>query len=69
MSKLDLRDAYKCIVVNPEDWHHLGSSWTNDAGSTEYYIDHVLPFGMRSSAMLFDLFASGLEFSMSLNGC
>ena len=24
---------------------------------------------MRSSALLFDLFASGLEFSMSLNGC
>ena len=69
MSKLDLRDAYKCIVVRPEDWHHLGSSWKNEAGCTEYYVDHVLPFGMRSSAMLFDLFASGLEFSMSLNGC
>jgi hypothetical protein len=69
MSKVDLKDAYKCIVVRPEDWHHLGSSWTNDAGCLEYYVDHVLPFGMRSSALLFDLFASGLEFSMSLNGC
>ena len=26
MSKVDLRDAYKNIVVRPEDWHHLGSS-------------------------------------------
>ena len=69
MSKVDLRDAYKNIVVRPEDWHHLGSSWVNDDGATEFYVDHVLPFGMRSSAMLFDLFASGLEFCMSLNGC
>ena len=68
MSKIDLRDAYKNIVVRPEDWHHLGSSWVDDAGETVYYVDHVLPFGLRSSAMLFDLFASGLEFCMLHNG-
>jgi hypothetical protein len=41
----------------------------NDAGDTELFVDHVLPFGLWSSAMLFDLFTSGLELCMSLNHC
>ena len=69
MSKLDLQDAYKNIVVRPEDYHYLGSSWVNDDGSISYFLDHVLPFGLRSSANLFDLFATGLEFSIHLAGC
>jgi hypothetical protein len=69
MSKIDLKDAYKNIVVRPADWHHLGSTWVNDQGQTEYFVDHVLPFGLRSSAKLFDLFASGVEFCMYLNKC
>jgi hypothetical protein len=64
MNKIALQDAYKSIVVRPEDYHYLGSSWTDDSGTTVYYLDHVLPFGMRSSANLFDLFATGLEFAM-----
>ena len=69
MSKIDLKDAYKNIMVRPADWHHLGSTWVNDDGETEFFVDHVLPFGLRSSAMLFDLFASALEFAMYLNKC
>ena len=69
MSKVDLQDAYKTIVVRPEVYHLLGSSWTNDDGTTVYYVDHVLPFGLRPSAYLFDLFATGLEFSTHLSGC
>ena len=69
MSKLDLQDAYKCIVVRPEDYHYLGSSWENEDGSISYFLDHVLPFGLRSSANLFDLFATGLEFGMHVGGC
>jgi hypothetical protein len=69
MSKIDLQDAYKTIVVRPEDYHYLGSSWTDESGTTTYYLDHVLPFGLRSSAFLFDLFASGLEFAMYTSGC
>lgn len=68
-SKIDLEDAYKNILVRKEDWHLLGSSWLNDDGYIEYYLDHVLPFGLRSSAKLFNLFADGLEFAMYLHGC
>jgi hypothetical protein len=64
MSKLDLKDAYKCVTVRPEDRHYLGSSWVDDDGHIMYYLDNVLPFGLRSSAALFNLFACGLEFGM-----
>lgn len=69
MSKIDLQDAYKSIVVRPADWHLLGSSWTDDLGNIWYFIDHVLPFGLRSSAMLFNLFASALEMFILNEGC
>jgi hypothetical protein len=32
MSKLYLKDAYKCVTVGPEDRHYLGSSWVDDDG-------------------------------------
>lgn len=67
--KIDMEDAYKNIIVRPEDWNLLGSSWTDDEGNTVFYIDHVLPFGLRSSARLFDNFASCLEFFMRMAGC
>ena len=31
-------------------------------------MDHVLPFGLRSSAILFNPFADGLEYVMKQNG-
>ena len=68
MCKADLEDAYKAIVVRPSDWHYLGSSWINDDKETEYYLDHVLPFGLKSSANIFTLFADGLQFCMEHEG-
>jgi hypothetical protein len=68
MAKVDLKDAYKQIAVRPKDWPLLGSTWINDDNEVEYYFDTVLPFGGRSSAMMFDKFACGLEFMMKLDG-
>jgi hypothetical protein len=68
LCKVDLQDAYKSIVVRPADWHYLGSSWLNDENVLEFYIDHVLPFGLRSSARLFDMFATALEYCMKVRG-
>ena len=68
MCKVDLRDAYKQILVHKDDWKYLGSTWLNDKGQTEYYVDHVLPFDLRSSAKLFDLFAQGLEYFILKSG-
>ena len=68
MSKLDLEDAFRHINVNPADWHLLGSSWRNIDGSVQYYVDMVLPFGLRSSPFLFDQYAAGLEYIMKCKG-
>ena len=67
MAKIDLKDAYRVINVRPEDWHYLGSTWTNDEGEKEYYIDFVLPFGLKTSAKIFTMFADELQFCMKTN--
>ena len=72
MAKLDLEDAFKHIVVRPEDWDLLGSSLevTDASGEkmVQYFVDLVLPFGMRSSPKLFSDFAEALNYMMSKNG-
>ena len=68
MSKLDIADAYKTIPVRPQDWHMLGSTYDTSHGQKLYFIDHVLPFGLRTSAKIFDEFASGLEYFMLMEG-
>jgi hypothetical protein len=47
---------------------YLGRTWHNEIGDLEYYVDMVLPFGLRSSAMQFNVFADGLEYCMRQNG-
>ena len=68
MAKLDLEDAFKYIMVSPNDWELLGTTWerTQLDGTVrkEYYIDTVLPFGARCSPRLFDNFAAALEYIM-----
>jgi hypothetical protein len=56
MAKIDLKDAFKHVLVNPKDWHLLGFEWQG-----LYYFSKVLNFGLRSSPALFDVFASALE--------
>ena len=66
MAKLDLEDAYKHIMVRCEDRELLGSVWDfkdeNGHITNVYYVDLVLPFGLKSSAKLFNMFADALEF-------
>ena len=51
--KIDVSAAYRCIPVRPEDWPLLGLKWEH--GSV---FDTVLPFGLGSSCLLFEAFAS-----------
>ena len=55
--KRDLADAFRHIPVAPEDYWLLSFSWDN-----EYWTDCFLPFGLRTSPFLFDLFAKRLHF-------
>ena len=71
MSKLDLSDAFRHILVNAQDWELLGSTWPVEIDGTVvpgYFIDTFLPFGLRSSPALFLKFVEGLKFVMSSRG-
>jgi hypothetical protein len=61
-------DAFKHTVVNPAHWHLLGSTRRSIDNTEYYYVDMVLPFGLRSSPYLFDQFAIGLEYIMKCKG-
>ena len=52
MCKLDIKHAYRLLPVKPDQWHHLCYFWEGN-----YYVDLVLPFGMRSSGSIFNQFA------------
>ena len=50
-------NAFRYIPVAPEDYWLLGFSSDN-----KYWVDCFLPFDLRTSPFLFDLFAKGLHF-------
>ena len=54
--KLDVEAAYRQIPVRPEDWHLLGFFFEG-----KWYYERVLPFGLRSSCRLWDMFAAALH--------
>jgi hypothetical protein len=55
--KLDVEAAYKQVPVRREDWALLGFKWLD-----KWYYERVLPFGLRSSCRLWELYAASLEF-------
>jgi len=71
MSKLDLSDAFRHILVHREDWELLGSTWPVEIdGSIQlaYFFDAFLPFGLRSSPALFLRFADTMATIMQFRG-
>ena len=66
-AKLDLSDAYRQIRVRKQDWPLLGSHISHN-GIKYYFVDTVLPFGLRSSARIFSDFADALNFIMTKHG-
>lgn len=61
--KRDLADAFRHIPVAESDWWLLGFSWKN-----VYFVERFLPFGLRTSPYLFDLFAKGLNWILITAG-
>ena len=72
MAKLDLADAFKHILVHPEDWPLLCSSWDvslpDDSIQWQYYVNLFLPIGLCSSPAIFNQYADVLEFAMWAKG-
>lgn len=63
MAKIDVKSAFRCIAVHPHDRHLLGFKWNG-----HYYADLCLPFGLKSSPALWDVYASLANWICNLNG-
>jgi hypothetical protein len=71
MAKIDLEAAFKHILVKRDQWELLGFTVKYKYDNVEkllYYMCNTLPFGLRSSPKLFDLYAEGLEYIFYKNG-
>ena len=54
--KRNFSDAFRHIPVAKSDWWLLGFQWDK-----VYWMERFLPFGLRTSPFLFDLFAKGIN--------
>ena len=55
LSKIDLKDAFRLILVCPADWNLLGIHWKQ-----QFFIDTCLPFGLRSAPFLLKQLADAM---------
>ena len=62
MARIDLRNAFCLIPIQPKDWNLLGFQWSN-----QFYIDTCLPFGLRSVPFLFNQFANVIHWFLKHN--
>ena len=52
IAKFDVQNAYRIVPVHTEDHHLLGMKWR-----CAFYVDMVLPFGVRSAPYIFTCIA------------
>ena len=62
LANFDVKSAYRNISVHPEDRYLLGIKWQGN-----YYIDMVLPFGLRYAPFIFSSVADLLEWILRHN--
>ena len=56
LSKIDLKDAFRLIPVQPEDWNLLEIKWHQ-----QFYIVTCLPFGLLSAPFLFNRLSDAIN--------
>lgn len=56
LAKFDIESAFRNIPVHPYHRHLLGMKWRS-----KYYVDLVLPFGLRSAPAIFNSVADMVE--------
>jgi len=62
MAKFDVEAAYRNVPVHPHDRYLLGLKWRG-----QYYVDLVLPFGLRSAPFIFNSIADMVEWILINN--
>lgn len=60
MAKFDVEAAYRNIPIHPEDRFMFGMKWRG-----QFYVDLVLPFGLRSAPFLFYTVAPAVHWILS----
>ena len=63
MAKMDVKSAFRNIPVHPDDRLLLGTQWEN-----QYFVDTVLPFGLRSAPKIFNAVADALQWIVKQKG-
>ena len=61
--KIDLKEAYRVIPVHPDDHHLLTITWEGAV-----YVDHSLPFGLRSVPKIFTAVADAMAWALHARG-
>lgn len=56
MAKTDIKNAFRIIPIQPQDYHLLGICWKG-----LYYYDRCMPMGCSSSCKTFEIFSSAVE--------
>lgn len=56
MARMDIKSAFRLMIMNPSDFHLLGIHFDD-----KYYIDKCLPFGCGISCQLFEKFANFVQ--------
>ena len=62
LAKFDIESAYRNVPVHVIDRHLLGMKWRS-----KYYVDLVLPFGLRSAPSIFNSTADSVEWILKTN--
>ena len=61
--KVDLKSAYRVVLVNALDRHLLGVQWQGGV-----YVDQALPFGLRSAPILIMAVADAIGWALMHEG-
>ena len=63
LAKIDIKSTFRLLPAHPADRHLLGMKWRGNV-----YIDHCIPFGLRSAPKLFNILADFLAWIMENAG-
>ncbi len=63
LAKIDIRSAYRVVPVHPENRPLLAMQCNG-----KWFLDTVLPFGLRSAPKIFNAIADGLEWILAQRG-
>ena len=63
IAKMDIKQAYRMVLVNPADCWLLGMRWDG-----KVFVDKTLPFGLRSAPFIFSAVADALAWIMKQRG-